>query len=121
MTTQFEEVVVDADPLQPQHLRKQRTQDLLLWGARPPSHRRPPPPPAPAPPKPAPPGSPPGGGAAPVAPPAAAPAWAGRAGQACHSVSAAMQRAAQRPPAPCSREAAPPDATATPRDRPAHR
>ena len=40
MAAELEEVVVDADPLQPQHLGKQRAQDLLLRRARPaPDHR----------------------------------------------------------------------------------
>ena len=36
VAAQLKEVVVDPDPLNPQHLRKQRAQDLLLRRARPP-------------------------------------------------------------------------------------
>ena len=68
-----EEVVVDADLLQPQHLGKQRAQHLLLRRAR----RR--------------------------APPSASdPAPAAHAGRACRSASAAARPEPQTPTAPCS-------------------
>ena len=38
MAAQLEEVVVDADALEPQHLGEQPAQDLLLRGARRTSH-----------------------------------------------------------------------------------
>ena len=76
MAPERKEVVVDADPLHPQHLGKQPAQDLLLRRARRTPHARQP----------------------------ATPAQAAPRGRACRSASAAADPAPQTPTAPCSPE-----------------
>ena len=79
MPAKLEEVVVDPDPLHPQHLGKQRAQDLLLRRARPPPQRQ----------------------------TASDPAQAAHGGPACRSASAAADPAPPAQTAPCSQAAAP--------------
>ena len=86
---QLEEVVVEPDPLEPQHLGKQRTQDRLLRRPRRTVRRL----------------------------RRQAPAQAARGGRACRSASAATAPAPRSPTAPCSPAAPKTAPTATPPDR----
>ena len=80
VAAELEEVVVDADPLDPQHLRKQRAQQFLLRRPRTAMRAR----------------------------PRIRPAQAARAGRACRSESAASDPEQRSPTAPGAPEAPPP-------------